>query len=71
MINGNAYQVAQSEETSKFQVSWQLEHADSGSQTFDVHIYDDEKFAAYQRDGASAQPLFTLQHYHSVCPYLP
>uniref|UniRef100_A0AC34GN10 Translocon-associated protein subunit delta n=1 Tax=Panagrolaimus sp. ES5 TaxID=591445 RepID=A0AC34GN10_9BILA len=69
VINGKTYQVAQSEETSKFQVSWQLEHAESGSQTFDIHIYDDEKYAAYQRDGASTQPLFTIQHYHPGLSY--
>jgi hypothetical protein len=68
VINGKTYQVAQSEETSKFQVSWQQEHSDSGSQTFDIHIYDDEKYASYQRD-ASTQPLFTIQQYHSGIAY--
>lgn len=49
IVNGRVYQAAISEETSKHQISWQLEHEQSGAQTFDVHIYDEDGFAAYRK----------------------
>uniref|UniRef100_A0A0N5AAG7 Translocon-associated protein subunit delta n=1 Tax=Syphacia muris TaxID=451379 RepID=A0A0N5AAG7_9BILA len=49
VVNGKVYQVALSEETSKYQVSWQLEHDQSGSQVFDVEIYDEDGYAAYRK----------------------
>jgi len=48
-VNGQSQAVAVSEETLKYQVSWQLEHGESSSQTFDVHIYDEDKFAEYKK----------------------
>ena len=71
LVAGKVYQVAVSEETSKYQVSWQVEHADSGAQTFDVHIYDEDKMTEYKKveqsggdPRASVSPLFTAQYYH-------
>lgn len=49
VINGKTYQVAVSDETSKYQVSWQMEHTDSSSQTFDVQIYDEDKYTDYKK----------------------
>lgn len=73
MINSHIHHVATSEETSKYQVSWTSEHSDAGSQTFDVHIYDEEGISAYRKavEGNSAtpttvtKPLFTVNHYHA------
>ena len=70
VINGKSFQVTASEETSKYQVSWQLENSQSGSQTFDVKIYDEDKYSQYQKaeaeqaDTSSVEPLFTISHYH-------
>jgi hypothetical protein len=50
-VNGKSYQLAVSEETSKYQVSWQLDHPESGSQTFDVNVYDEDKYAEYKKVG--------------------
>jgi len=72
VINSQIHHVATSEETSKYQVSWQSDHSDDGSQTFDVHIYDEEGIASYRSavEGGNssphttAKPLFTVNHYH-------
>lgn len=49
VVNGKVYQAAVSEETSKYQISWQLDHDQSGSQTFEVMIYDEDGYAAYRK----------------------
>lgn len=49
VVNGKAYQAAVLEETSKHQISWQLDHEQSGAQTFNVHIYDEDGYAAYRK----------------------
>lgn len=49
VVNGKVYQAAVSEETSKHQISWQLEHDQSGAQIFNVMIYDEDSFAAYRK----------------------
>lgn len=70
IVNGKVYQAAVSEETSKHQISWQLEHEQSGAQTFDVHIYDEDGFAGYRKaersnsDPKKVIPLFTVQLKH-------
>uniref|UniRef100_A0AC34RAE2 Translocon-associated protein subunit delta n=1 Tax=Panagrolaimus sp. JU765 TaxID=591449 RepID=A0AC34RAE2_9BILA len=75
VINGKVFRVAQSEETSKFQVSWQLPHSESGSQDFDILIYDEDKFAARERairndePATSIQPLFTITQRHPGLSY--
>ncbi|KAI1733158.1 translocon-associated protein, delta subunit precursor (TRAP-delta) domain-containing protein [Ditylenchus destructor] len=69
VVDGKVHVVAASEETSKYQVSWQQEH--SGSRTFDIKIYDEEKLSEYrkaEREGGdvnSVAPLFTISHYHA------
>ncbi|KAI6175888.1 Translocon-associated domain containing protein [Aphelenchoides bicaudatus] len=70
VIGGKEYGVAVSEETARYQVSWSLPNEKSGSQTFDIKIYDEDRFEDYQRairdggDGSNVQPLFTINHYH-------
>ncbi|KAL3068576.1 hypothetical protein niasHT_030867 [Heterodera trifolii] len=68
LVGEKTLQLAVSEETNKYQVSWQLEHADSGAQTFDIRVYDEDKFAEHKKaeesGSSSVQPLFTVQHYH-------
>uniref|UniRef100_A0A7E4VVE8 Translocon-associated protein subunit delta n=1 Tax=Panagrellus redivivus TaxID=6233 RepID=A0A7E4VVE8_PANRE len=71
VINNKVYTVAHSEETNKFQVSWQLPHSESGSQTFEIGIYDDETFKAVQKAvnndelPSSVAPTFTISQDHS------
>jgi hypothetical protein len=60
VINGKSYQMAFSDETSKYQVSWQLEHVESNSQTFDVQIYDEDKFAEYKKVKLSTNSINIL-----------
>lgn len=70
IVNGKVYQAAVSEETSKHQISWQLDHEHSGAQTFNVVIYDDDSYAAYRKaersndDTSKVKPLFTIQLKH-------
>lgn len=56
IVNGKIYQAAVSEETSKHQVSWQLEHEESAAQTFDVVIYDEDGLTSYRK----VHGLFTI-----------
>lgn len=49
IVNGRVYQAAVSEETSKHQISWQLEHCESAAQIFDVVIYDEDGLTAYRK----------------------
>uniref|UniRef100_A0A914EP10 Translocon-associated protein subunit delta n=1 Tax=Acrobeloides nanus TaxID=290746 RepID=A0A914EP10_9BILA len=71
VVNGKVLQAAVSEETSKYQVSWQHEHPESGSQNFDVKIFDEEQLAAYKKaersgeDVSTVKPLFTTTHSHA------
>uniref|UniRef100_A0A9J2PMB3 Nuclear transcription factor Y subunit beta n=2 Tax=Ascaris TaxID=6251 RepID=A0A9J2PMB3_ASCLU len=70
VVNGKAYQAAVLEETSKHQISWQLDHEQSGAQTFNVHIYDEDGYAAYRKaerhneDPSKVKPLFTVDLKH-------
>ncbi|CAJ0928631.1 unnamed protein product, partial [Mesorhabditis belari] len=69
VVNGNTYQVAHSDDTNKYQVSFSLEHEKAGSQTFNIGIYDEDGFAAYKNaerngDVSSAKPLFTIPLSH-------
>ncbi|VDN05727.1 unnamed protein product [Thelazia callipaeda] len=70
IINGKVHQAAVSEETSKHQISWQLEHEESSAQVFNVMIYDEDGLTAYRKaernhDNASkVKPLFTIQLKH-------
>ncbi|KAE9553272.1 hypothetical protein FO519_003530 [Halicephalobus sp. NKZ332] len=75
VVKGRAYQVAHSVETSNFQVSWQLPHGESGAQSFDIEIFDDEQFAARESalrngDASSVKPLFTITQQHNGLSYL-
>uniref|UniRef100_A0A915DEG7 Translocon-associated protein subunit delta n=1 Tax=Ditylenchus dipsaci TaxID=166011 RepID=A0A915DEG7_9BILA len=51
--------------------SYQLDHPSSGSQTFEIKIYDEDKFSEYKKaerqgdDVTSVSPLFTISHYHA------
>ena len=69
-VNGKTYEVAVSEETNKYQVSWQLEHSESSSQTFNVKIYDEVQYTNYKKaerageDVSSVPYLFTITHEH-------
>lgn len=49
IVNGRVYQAAVSEETSKHQLSWQLEHDESSAQTFEIVIYDEDGLTAYRK----------------------
>ncbi|MFH4980949.1 hypothetical protein AB6A40_007658 [Gnathostoma spinigerum] len=70
VVNGKVYQAAVSEETSKYQVSWQLDHAASFAQTMSVQIFDEDGFAAYRKAERSenntqkVKPLFTIELKH-------
>ncbi|VDK61548.1 unnamed protein product [Onchocerca ochengi] len=70
VVNGRIYQAAISEETSKHQISWQLEHDESAAQTFNVVIYDDDGLTAYRKaershdDTSKVKSLFTVQLKH-------
>ncbi|VDN18590.1 unnamed protein product [Gongylonema pulchrum] len=70
LVNGKVLQAAVSEETSKHQISWQLEHEQSRAQTFNVLVYDEDGFAAYRKaerssgDASKIEPLFTVQLKH-------
>nr|AHB64350.1 translocon associated protein delta subunit [Pratylenchus goodeyi] len=72
VVNGQSQLMAVSEETLKYQISWQWEHTESSSQTIDLHIYDEAKFNEYKKsvqNGVSnpvsaASPLFSTQYYH-------
>uniref|UniRef100_A0A1I8ECI6 Translocon-associated protein subunit delta n=1 Tax=Wuchereria bancrofti TaxID=6293 RepID=A0A1I8ECI6_WUCBA len=70
IVNGKIYQAAVSEETSKHQVSWQLEHEESAAQTFDVVIYDEDGLTSYRKaernhdDTSKVKSLFTVQLKH-------
>ncbi|VDN55919.1 unnamed protein product, partial [Dracunculus medinensis] len=57
IINGKTYQIAMSEETAKHQISWQLEHDQSGAQTFNIYIYDEDGFSAYRKGVSKASPV--------------
>lgn len=57
IINGKTYQIAMSEETAKHQISWQLEHDQSGAQTFNIYIYDEDGFSAYRKVNLIIIPL--------------
>ncbi|CAI4221832.1 unnamed protein product [Auanema sp. JU1783] len=63
VVNDKILNVAVSEETAKYQVSWSQENEKSGSQTFNVHIYDEDGIAAYKKNSA-VQPLFTIPLNH-------
>uniref|UniRef100_A0A915LLX1 Translocon-associated protein subunit delta n=1 Tax=Meloidogyne javanica TaxID=6303 RepID=A0A915LLX1_MELJA len=72
IVNGRVYQLSVSEETTKYQVSWLLEHPESSAQTFDVVVLDEDKLAEYKKAVQSGdenplsriEPLFTTQYYH-------
>ncbi|VDO44738.1 unnamed protein product [Onchocerca flexuosa] len=70
IVNGRIYQAAISEETSKHQISWQLEHDESAAQTFNVVIYDEDGLTAYRKAERShdniskVKSLFTVQLKH-------
>uniref|UniRef100_A0A915PYH0 Translocon-associated protein subunit delta n=1 Tax=Setaria digitata TaxID=48799 RepID=A0A915PYH0_9BILA len=70
IANGRVYQAAVSEETSKHQISWQLEHDESAAQTFNIAIYDEDGLTAYRKaersqdDISRIKPLFTVQLKH-------
>ncbi|CAG9541132.1 unnamed protein product [Cercopithifilaria johnstoni] len=70
IVNGKIYQAAVSEETSKHQISWQLEHDDSAAQTFNVVIYDEDGLTAYRKtershgDTSKVKSLFIVQLNH-------
>uniref|UniRef100_A0A8R1TTP9 Translocon-associated protein subunit delta n=1 Tax=Onchocerca volvulus TaxID=6282 RepID=A0A8R1TTP9_ONCVO len=70
VVNGRIYQAAISEETSKHQISWQLEHDESAAQTFNVVIYDDDGLTACRKaershdDTSKVKSLFTVQLKH-------
>ncbi|VDK43110.1 unnamed protein product [Anisakis simplex] len=69
-VNGKAYQAAVLEETSKHQISWQLDHEQSGAQTFNVNIYDEDGYASFRKaernseDPNKVKPLFTIEFKH-------
>ncbi|KAM3726335.1 Translocon-associated protein subunit delta [Dirofilaria immitis] len=70
VVHGRIYQAAVSEETSKHQISWQLEHSESVAQIFDVVIYDEDGLTAYRKaersrdDISKVKSLFTVQLKH-------
>lgn len=64
IVHGRVYQAAVSEETSKHQISWQLEHDESAAQTFDVVIYDEDGLTAYRK--VVGLPTFRSQHFFAI-----
>ncbi|CAJ0569793.1 unnamed protein product, partial [Mesorhabditis spiculigera] len=71
VVNGEkTYQVAYSDDTNKYQVSFALDHDKASAQTFNIDVYDEDTFATYSnaqhngQDTSSAKPLFTIPLYH-------
>lgn len=70
VVNGKVLQAAVSEETTKYQISWQEEHKNAGSQTFNVEVFDEDGFAAYRKaqrnneDVSKVKPLFLVDLRH-------
>ncbi|CAD5219686.1 unnamed protein product [Bursaphelenchus okinawaensis] len=64
-INGKINQVAVSDETGNYQVSWSLPNEESSAQTFNVEVYDQDQYNKYVKaKGEGVEPSFTVSHYH-------
>ncbi len=49
MIGGRVVQAAVSEETAKYQISWQEEHANAHAQTIQVQVFDEDGYSQYRK----------------------
>jgi len=70
-VNGKVLQAAISEETSKYQISWQEEHEHATAGIYKVNIFDQDGYSAYRKaqrnneDLAKVSPLFTVELKHA------
>ncbi|CAD5226769.1 unnamed protein product [Bursaphelenchus xylophilus] len=65
-INGKINQVALSDETGNYQVSWSLPNEESTAQTFKIEIYDQDQYNKYVKaEGEGIEPSFVVDYYHA------